>query len=66
MRAVPPFIPRRVELVIVPSMREEDWVQRYERAGVTLVEVPEDDPDHNQRRGKPKPPPESSLFGEEA
>ena len=41
------FLPTAIELIVTPSMKEEDWVQKMvEKQGVTLVEVPEDDPDH--------------------
>ncbi len=40
------FRPARVELIVTPNMRGEDWVERYVAKGVTLVEVPADDPDH--------------------
>jgi hypothetical protein len=48
------FKPKRVELVIVPSMREEAWVAELVEKGVTLVEVPEDDPDHKPVKRKVK------------
>lgn len=38
--------PQRIELIVTKSMRNEEWVQDYEKRGVTLVEVPDDDPDH--------------------
>ena len=38
--------PQRVELIVTPSMRSEPWVIDLANKGVTLVEVPEDDPDH--------------------
>lgn len=41
------FVPQRIELVVTPSMTEEKWVKELvEKQGVTLVQVPEDDPDH--------------------
>jgi hypothetical protein len=40
------FKPTRLELIVTPSMREEDWVKQYQKQGVTLVEVPENDADH--------------------
>jgi len=40
------FRPERIELLITPAMRDEDWVLDLAKRGVTLVEVPEDDPDH--------------------
>lgn len=46
------FKPSRIELVVTPSMKEEDWVKGYVEKGITLVEVPEDDPDHAPRKVK--------------
>jgi hypothetical protein len=47
------FVPQRVELVVTPSMEQEKWVKELvEKQGVTLVRVPEDDPDHVQAVGK--------------
>lgn len=47
------FVPKRVELIVTPSMKEEDWVKKLvEKQGVTLVEVPEDDPDHAPKAAK--------------
>lgn len=44
------FRPTRIELIVTPSMGKEKWVQDLvEKKGVTLVEVPEDDPDHAPR-----------------
>lgn len=44
------FVPKRVELIVTPSMAQEDWVKEMvEKQGVTLVHVPEDDPDHAPR-----------------
>jgi hypothetical protein len=40
------FRPERIELVVTPSMKEEAWVAELVEKGVTLIEVPEDDPDH--------------------
>lgn len=40
------FKPNRIELIVTPSMKQEEWVQEYVKKGVTLVEVPEDDRDH--------------------
>jgi hypothetical protein len=41
------FVPKRIELVVTPSMEREEWVQELvEKNKVTLVRVPEDDPDH--------------------
>lgn len=45
------FMLQRVELIITPDMRDEQWVQEYAERGAKLIEVPEDDPDH-----KPAPP----------
>jgi len=47
------FVPKAIDLIVTPAMREEDWVKRYEQKGVRLIEVPEDDPDHNRRLGRP-------------
>lgn len=50
------FIPQRVELVVTPSMEKEEWVQEMvEKQGVTLVQVPEDDPDHAPTQTKQSP-----------
>jgi hypothetical protein len=38
--------PTRIELIVTPSMRAEPWVIELSNKGVTLVEVPENDPDH--------------------
>lgn len=38
--------PARIELIVTPSMRAEPWVIDLANKGVTLVEVPENDPDH--------------------
>lgn len=46
------FIPRRAELVVTPSMKKEKWVEALVKQGATLVEVPEDDPDHAPNVGK--------------
>lgn len=47
------FVPKRVELVVTPSMEAEDWVKELvEKQGVTLVRVPEDDPDHAPKMPK--------------
>lgn len=40
------FRPQRIELVVTPSMKNEAWVDELVERGVTLFEVPEDDPDH--------------------
>lgn len=40
------FIVRQAELIVTPSMKKEEWVEALIKQGVTLVEVPEDDPDH--------------------
>lgn len=47
------FVPKRIELVVTRSMKEEAWVKEMvEKNGVKLVEVPEDDPDHAPSMGK--------------
>ena len=46
------FKPSRLELIGTPKMRTEDWVKEYEEKGVTLVEVPEGDPDHMPTKKK--------------
>lgn len=38
--------PKRIELIVTPEMKAEDWVADYVERGVTLVEVPANDPDH--------------------
>lgn len=40
------FRVKRMELIVTKAMREEDWVSRLAARGATLVEVPENDPDH--------------------
>jgi len=40
------FRPARMELIVTPSIRSEDWVQRAVKQGATLIEVPDNDPDH--------------------
>jgi len=40
------FRPSKIELIVTPSMKKEDWVKKAVKKGVTLVEVPEDDRDH--------------------
>jgi ribosomal protein S27E len=41
------FAPTRIELIVTPSMEKQKWVKELvEKQGVTLVRVPEDDPDH--------------------
>lgn len=47
------FVPKRIELVVTPSMKKEKWVKELvDNNGVVLVEVPEDDPDHAPNVGK--------------
>jgi hypothetical protein len=47
------FVPERIELIVTPSMKKQEWVKELvEKQGVTLVEVPEDDPDHAPRAKK--------------
>lgn len=47
------FVPQRIELIVTPSMEKEDWVQgMVDKQGVTLVRVPEDDPDHAPHAAK--------------
>ena len=50
------FRPKRVELIVTKPMRDEDWVKALVEKGVTLVEVPEGDPDH-----APSAPPKRSA-----
>jgi hypothetical protein len=39
--------PNRIEVVVTPSMKKEEWVEDLvKKHDVTLVEVPENDPDH--------------------
>lgn len=43
------FRPRQYELVVTPSMRNQEWVRDLQKKhgdNLKLVEVPEDDPDH--------------------
>lgn len=40
------FRPSRLELVVTPSMKSQKWVKELQKDGATLVEVPENDPDH--------------------
>jgi len=40
------FVPTRIELLVTPSMEKQKWVAALVKQGVTLVRVPEDDPDH--------------------
>ncbi len=44
------FKPSHLELIVTPSMKEKKWVKVLERKGVKLIEVPEDDPDHQRKR----------------
>lgn len=46
------FRPQAIELVVTPSMEKEEWVERLQEKGVTLVRVPEDDPDHASGVGR--------------
>lgn len=47
------FRVQKVELVVTPSMKKQDWVKELvEKKGVVLVEVPEDDPDHAPKIAK--------------
>lgn len=50
------FVPKRIEVVVTPSMEQEDWVKELvEKHGVTTVRVPEDDPDHAPKVAKKSP-----------
>lgn len=40
------FRPTAYELIVTPSMKSQKWVKDLVKQGVTLVEVPENDPDH--------------------
>lgn len=44
------WVPKRVELLVTPSMKDEAWVEELVEKGVSLVEVPEDDPDHRPEK----------------
>jgi len=47
------FVPQAIEVVVTPSMKDEQWVKdMVEKNGVRLVEVPEDDPDHAPTESK--------------
>ena len=46
------FKVRRIELIVTPSMKKERWVKDLVKQGVTLVEVPEDDPDHAPKKSR--------------
>jgi hypothetical protein len=46
------FRVQRIELIVTPSMEKEKWVKDLVKKGVTLVRVPEDDPDHAPRKTK--------------
>jgi len=58
------FQPTRIELVVTPTWKaaHAQQVEYYQKRGVVLVEVPDDDPDH-QPRAKRKPWEESSDAG---
>jgi hypothetical protein len=40
------FKTQKLELIVTEKMKSEKWVKDFVKKGVTLVEVPEDDPDH--------------------
>lgn len=46
------FRPERFELIVTPSLRNQNWVKELEAKGAVLVEVPENDPDHAPRSYK--------------
>jgi len=46
------FRVKRIELIVTPSMQKEKWVRDLVKQGVTLVEVPENDPDHAPRKAR--------------
>ena len=46
------FRVKRIELIVTPSMKKEKWVKDLVKKGVTLVEVPENDPDHAPRKAR--------------
>lgn len=46
------FRVKRIELIVTPSMKVQKWVKDLVKKGVTLVEVPENDPDHAPRKAR--------------
>jgi len=46
------FRVERIELIVTPSMEKERWVKDLVEKDVTLVRVPEDDPDHAPRKSR--------------
>lgn len=46
------FRPQRIELIVDSKIKNKAWVKNYAKKGVTLVEVPVDDPDHHAGKKK--------------
>lgn len=47
------FRSTKLEVIVTPSMKDEEWVKDLQaKHGATLVEVPENDPDHAPRASK--------------
>lgn len=44
------FIAKRIETLVEKGKRNEAWVKRLEERGVTIIEVPDGDPDHTDRK----------------